>query len=191
MASGYSGATVIPCSPKPPYPGRVSVSATLTDLRPETTYRFRLSATNVEGSVGIGGDAAFATLRLENEEVPAPGRRRHHRQRRGQGHRGQVPCAKKACTRTFDGPVRLRKWVSPRFPASYGWLFSVHKDGKSLAHTRPAEGCISTFTGRGMIATLNGCHGRFKLTYIAKGKFTVRWRVFASCRCGSNAERRD
>jgi hypothetical protein len=188
---GYSGAAAIPCSPKPPYPGRVAVSATPTGLRPETTYHFRLTATNVEGSVGVGGDAVFTTLRPENEmEEQAPSGRRH-RHKRGQRGEKNVPCAKKACTRTFDGSVRLRKWVSPRFPASYGWLFSVHKDGKSLAHTRPAEGCISTFTGRGMIATLNGCHGRFKLTYIAKGKFTVRWRVFASCHCGSNAERRD
>jgi hypothetical protein len=188
-AGGYSGAAAIPCSPMPPYPGRVPVSATLTDLRPETTYRFRLSATNVEGSVGIGGDAVFATLPPESDEVPVPGRRRHHRRNHGPRYPRGVPCAKQACTRAFDGSVRLRKWTSPRFPASYGWLFSVHKDGKSLAHTRPAGGCISTFTGRGMIATLNGCHGRFRLTYIATGRFTVRWRVFASCSCGTNSRR--
>lgn len=186
---GYSGATAVTCAQKPPFPGRVPVSAILSGLRPETTYHFRLSATNVEGSVGTGGDAVFTTLRPESESAARSQTRRRHRQKRGPRRRGKVPCAKEACTRAFGGSVRLRKWASPRFPVSYGWLFSIHKDGKSLSHTRPAGGCISTFTGRGMIATLNGCHGRFRLTYIATGKFTVRWRVFASCRCGNQAAR--
>ena len=57
VAGGYSAARVFSCSQQPPLPGRVPVSATLTGLRPETTYHFRLSASNVEGGVGIGGDA--------------------------------------------------------------------------------------------------------------------------------------
>ena len=38
-----------PCSPAPPYPSPVDVSANITGLRPSSTYHFRLEASNANG----------------------------------------------------------------------------------------------------------------------------------------------
>jgi hypothetical protein len=189
LTSGFQTAQWIPCAPPPPFTGETRVSAYLSRLSPGTTYHYRLTSWDAAG-ISNGPERSFTTLApslgpidpIEPEEETE--REREHRPPR------KVHCLKKACSRTFTASAELRKWISPRFPPDYGWLFSIHKNGKSLAHTRPAGGCISTFTGRGMIATLNGCRGRFKLTYIGTGDFSIRWRVFEFCRCGDNAKRR-
>jgi hypothetical protein len=46
-----------------------TVSATITGLKPGTTYHFRLIAINSQGEVGTGGDVTFTTL-------PTPARKR-------------------------------------------------------------------------------------------------------------------
>jgi hypothetical protein len=189
LTSGFQTARAVPCAPASPYTFEIAVSAFVPRLSAATTYHYRLISWDGVG-VSTGPERSFTTPSgqlgpvdpIEPEEEPE--------RERGRRLPRKVHCLKKACSRTFTASAELRKWASPRFPPDYGWLFSVHKDGKSLAHTRPAGGCISTFTGRGMIATLNGCHGRFKLTYIGTGEFSIRWRVFEYCRCGDNAKRR-
>jgi hypothetical protein len=189
LSSGFQSARSVPCSPAPPFAIEARVGAYLNKLSPGTTYHYRLSAWDAAG-IGNGADLTFTTISdplipgEPDETETDPDRNR------GRGRNpGKVHCSKRACSRTFRASVELKKWTSPRFPPHYGWLFSVYKDGKSLAHTRPAGGCISTFTGRGMIATLNGCQGRFKLTYIGDGEFSIRWRVFRRCRCGDATRR--
>jgi hypothetical protein len=169
---GFAAATEVPCDPPPPYPRETLIGADLSDLSAATTYHYRIAAETDVGAQ-VSAEGAFTT-------EPLPER---HRWKRRKGHRKRVRCAAKACVRILRATDRPRTWVSYRFPKAYGWLFSIHKGGKSLRHTRPAGGCASTFKGRGMIATLNGCRGRFKLTYIGRGKFRVHWRVFEHCRC--------
>jgi hypothetical protein len=179
LASGFAAAASVPCILSVPIFVPSDVASRLSSLIPATAYRYRLVAGTEDGAVA--GSAA----RLVTEAAP---RKRRAKPRVRRVAR-RVHCSAKACTHRFDGSVRPRKWASPKFPVSFGWLFSVYKDGRSLSHTRPAGGCISTFSGRGMIATLNGCHGRFRLTYIGRGDFLVRWRVFESCRCAASAGR--
>jgi hypothetical protein len=189
LRSGFQTAQSAPCTPPPPYGAESFVSALVTRLSPVTTYRYRLTAWDGDG-VSNGSERSFTTPAEASapidpgEPETTPPRRRHRR------HLRNIHCLKRACSRTFTASPELQKWISPRFPPDYGWLFSIHKDGRSLAHTRAAGGCISTFTGRGMIATLNGCRGRFTLTYIGTGGFSIRWRVFEFCRCADNAKRR-
>jgi hypothetical protein len=158
-------------------------------LEPGRTYRYRLVAADTSG-VDVGAERTFTTSvpPAEDEEEEGKPRRRGLR---GHGKRGKtrVRCARKACSLTLTASARPRTWRSPRFPANFGWVFGVFKDGESLRHTRPAGGCLATFTGRGMIATLNGCKGRFTLTYIGSGRFKVRWRVFERCRCADVTNR--
>jgi len=186
--SGYTAAVQKECSPAPPYEQPREVSTVLSGLTEETAYHYRLHAWDLNG-LWTGEDRVFSTgvsqASPPDEEPPAK-RRRHRRKRK---HR-RVRCSKRACTQVLSASRRPRTWVSPRFPKRYGWLFSLYKKGKSLAHTRPsADGCASTFKGRGMIATLNGCRRRFRLTYIGTGSFKVRWRVFEFCRCAKNGRR--
>jgi hypothetical protein len=189
LSSGFQSARWVPCTPAPPYTSEAHVSVYVSGLSPGTTYHYRLSAWDAAG-IGNGVEQSFTTApdALGPGEPTEPETDSERERGRGR-HPGKVHCQTKACSRTFRASVQLRKWISPRFPPNYGWLFSVYKDGKSLAHTRPAGGCISTFTGRGMIATLNGCQGRFKLTYIGNGEFSIRWRVFRHCRCGDASRR--
>jgi hypothetical protein len=187
LSSGFQTARVVPCVPQTPYTHALGVWAVAPRLLAGTTYRYRVSAWDAAG-IGNGAERSLTTPADGPGPLdpPDPDPRPERDRERGR-HQRKVHCAKKACARTFVASAQLQKWVSPKFPRSYGLLFSVHKDGKSLAHTRPAGGCISTFTGRGMIATLNGCEGRFKLTYIGSGEFSIRWRVFRHCRCGDRA----
>lgn len=179
---GYLAAKTAPCEPGPPYPSATNVSARLEGLSPGTIYRYRIVAQTDDGD-RAGDERAFVTA-PEELVVPPPERGKR------EDVDDRVRCSKSACSRVLDGSDRPRTWRSPGFPKGYGWLFSIYKKGKSLPHTKPVDGCISTFRGRGMIATLNGCKGRFRLTYIGRGKFKVRWRVFEYCRCADSAERR-
>jgi len=47
-------------------------------------------------------------------------------------HRKPVRCASKACSETLDADHRPQTWQSPKFPSSYGWLFSVLQ-GRQIA----------------------------------------------------------
>lgn len=97
---------------------------------------------------------------------------------------GEVACSAEPCSRALQGSTRLRTWVSPSFPASYGWRFSVFREGHELKSVNSIGECSGTFGGRGMLATLNGCRRRLKLLYLGAVPFTIRWRVFAHCACG-------
>ena len=77
------------------------------------------------------------------------------------------------------GLPRVKSWSSPKFPLSYGTRFGVYVRGRSLPDSDVADNCIATFRGPGLIATLNECHGRFRLIYLGSGPFKIRWRVFA------------
>ncbi len=50
-----------PCSPATPYAGVTSVSASLSALSPETTYHFRVAASNSNGIVSYSSDETLAT----------------------------------------------------------------------------------------------------------------------------------
>ena len=167
--SGYESSQAAPCSPPSPYYDTTGVSAELTGLREGTTYHYRLVAENSMGA-GFGDDRTFSTLL-------APEPSRHIRPK--PVHHGPIYCSKTACSRTLDGSTRLQTWISPKFPRSYGWRFAVYRKGHSLPDTIDSVRCAGTFEGHGMIATLNGCGGRFKLTYLGPGHFSIRWRVFA------------
>jgi uncharacterized protein YegP (UPF0339 family) len=51
-----------PCSPTTPYASATNVSASLSALQPETTYHFRLKASNSNGIVSYGSEQTFTTL---------------------------------------------------------------------------------------------------------------------------------
>jgi hypothetical protein len=188
---GWRQALQANCAPDPPYATQGPVSARVSRLEPGKTYRYRLVAWDVWGTA-VGAERLFSTPAPAAEPEAAPefesGDRDPRRVRR-ESRNGPVKCSKKACSKAFVGSTRPRTWASPRFPERYGWVFSIYKNGKSLNHTAPARGCIAAFRGQGMIATLNGCGGRFRLTYIGEGRFSVRWRVFKYCRCAEAASR--
>ncbi len=50
-----------PCSPAPPYASATNVSASLSALSPETTYHFRVAASNSNGVVSYSSDQTFTT----------------------------------------------------------------------------------------------------------------------------------
>jgi hypothetical protein len=50
-----------PCSPATPYASATSVSASLSALAPETTYHFRVTASNSNGVVSYSSDETFTT----------------------------------------------------------------------------------------------------------------------------------
>jgi hypothetical protein len=50
-----------PCSPTTPYAGVTSVSASLSALSPETTYHFRVKASNSNGVASYSSDQTFTT----------------------------------------------------------------------------------------------------------------------------------
>jgi hypothetical protein len=174
------------CSQSLPFSKQpLTVTAHASGLSPETTYLYRTFAWDFYGS-STGIARSFTTPpRLVIPDPPEEELKTDRRRRRG-GKRVEVRCAKRACIRTLEGARRPQTWVSPKFPSSYGWLFSVYKGGESLPHSKPADGCISTFRGRGVKVVLNGCRGRFRITYRGSGEFKLRWRVFKSCRCAEN-----
>jgi hypothetical protein len=50
-----------PCSPATPYASATNVSASLSALQPETTYHFRVAASNSNGVVSYSSDETFTT----------------------------------------------------------------------------------------------------------------------------------
>jgi DNA-binding beta-propeller fold protein YncE len=60
-ANGYANATEAPCSSKPSGSSDTAVSADVSGLSPDTTYRYRVVAENNGGSAE-GGDETFTTL---------------------------------------------------------------------------------------------------------------------------------
>jgi DNA-binding beta-propeller fold protein YncE len=180
--NGYAGAKSAPCSPALPYANPTFVSAHISGLRSSTTYYFRLVAANPErsttGDNQTGSTSPSVADSVKNSK--AHRRPRHHR---------AVRCIKKACVRLLHGTARLQSWVSPKFPREYGWRFSIYKSGRSLRTINAESGCSGTFTGRGVIATLNGCHGQLRLTYLGSGPFSIRWRVFERCECVKSGRR--
>ena len=198
-ATGFFGARELPCSPKPPYAERTDVIGPLFDLEPGTDYRYRLLVWNRVGADSSEGRFTTASPPAihapegpyppESEEDEDPPRSRD-RGRSRRGPRRPVRCSKQACVRVLGGSARVRTWLSPRFPLSYGWLINVHKDGRQLEHSELVGGCRSTFHGQGILARLNACEGRFRLRYKGRGPFKVRWRVFEFCRCGDRSEKR-
>ena len=170
-ANGYADSKIAPCLPTPPYSIQTEVTATIAGLQPETAYHYRTVAANDAGATA-GKDNTFTTSpsAAENENEYEPP---------GEVHHGPVKCSKQPCSRVLSASTSLQKWVSPRFPISFGWRFNILRRGHMLKGTVDETGCGGTFTGRGMIATLNGCHGQLKLIYIGTGHFTVRWKVIA------------
>lgn len=180
--AGFTGARSFPCQPVPFYKAEepIGVEGQANFLRPGSTYRFRITVVNVDGTVhGLTKTFSTATAppREPEGEIEGPHHRRPH------PPSGKVPCAKRACTKLLRGSPRARVWVSLRFPSSYGWLFEISVDGHRLHHTALENGCRSTFAGHGLIAKLNGCHGRFRIVYRGSGSIRFRWRVFAQCHC--------
>ena len=171
-ATGYANASAAPCSPAPPYLTDTSVSAGLSNLKAGTTYHYRVTTANVERS-SIGSDGEFTTPRIQptggSEEEGSVHEVLHH---------GPVRCSKRACSRTLRASMRVKSWASSRFPLSYGTTFSVYVRGRSLPVSDLAEHCVGTFRGRGLLATLDECSGRFRLIYLGSGPFRIRWRVF-------------
>ena len=134
---GFAGSLSAPCRPAPFFPDKVStaVRADVTELRPATNYRYRLVVSNADIAVA-GEPGTFSTTeaprRRPPELTPEP-------EEPEEGLR-RVRCSKKPCRRVLDGSARRQTWVSPKFPADYGWLFDVRIDGHSLRHTDLADG---------------------------------------------------
>ena len=170
-SSGYAAASSAPCSPPPPYSTATEVSADLANLVPGTTYHYRVTAANVERSTA-GEDGVFSTLPFKPEAMPEEESK--HRPVRV----GRVHCSRRPCSRSLQGSTRVKRWSSPRFPPGYGTTFAVFVKGHSLQASDVAEHCIATFRGPALIATLNECHGKFRLIYLGSGPFKIRWRVF-------------
>jgi hypothetical protein len=189
LRSDFDRARIFPCDPEPFYEAErdISVTSRANFLQPGTPYRYRVSVVNTDATVN-GTPQAFTTLPLSRDREPErriERPRSHHRRPHRPSRR--VPCTKKACTVLLEGAPRARVWVSPRFPASYGWLFEIAVDGHPVHHTALEKGCRSTFAGHGLIAKLNACHGRFRVVYRGLGSIRFRWRVFANCRCAEVA----
>jgi hypothetical protein len=167
-----------PCSPTPPYKGNFTlpVHVTAAGLKPETRYTYRLVVENDEWR-GEGEKITFSTHQSpivsdpEGEELEPI--HPHH----------PVHCSKHACTVTLHATKRPQAWASPKFPPSYGWLFTLKRSGEKLSHSGLRGGCHASFGGRGIKAQLNACPNRFQLTYRGSGTFEVHWRVFEQCRC--------
>ena len=176
-ASGYEQAKSVVCSPALPYVGRTAVTSELSGLRAGTTYQYRVTAANVERS-SVGSTSEFTTPQAQSvsgsaveEEVEKGGRQKILPRR-------PVRCSKRACTRILRASMRVKRWASPRFPLNYGTIFAVYVKGHSLRVSDLAEYCVGTFSGRGLLATLDECRGRFQLIYLGSGPFRIRWRVF-------------
>jgi hypothetical protein len=60
-AEGYEAAEEAPCSPPTPYAGATNVSASLSGLQADTTYHFRLAASNSNGIVSSSAGETFTT----------------------------------------------------------------------------------------------------------------------------------
>jgi hypothetical protein len=177
-ADGYGQAQSVPCFNVTPYWLPTNVRAALSGLRPRTTYHYRIVAANAQGTVD-GVDLTFRTLSKALVREPRPPIRRPT----------NVACSKQACTRTLDGSPGRRTWRSPRFPPTYGWLFSVYWKDKALRLTQVEDGCRGTFRGHGVVVSVDGCNGRFELAYRGSVRFRIRWRVFAHCKCAKHTER--
>ncbi|HET9155010.1 MAG TPA: hypothetical protein VFN85_12975, partial [Solirubrobacterales bacterium] len=60
-AEGFEAAEEAPCSPATPYAGTTTVSAGLSALQPNTTYHFRLAASNSNGVASYSSGETFTT----------------------------------------------------------------------------------------------------------------------------------
>ncbi len=63
-AEGFETAEEAPCSPATPYASVTNVSASLSALSPETTYHFRVAASNSNGVVSYSSDQTLTTPAL-------------------------------------------------------------------------------------------------------------------------------
>ncbi len=63
-AEGFEAAEEAPCSPATPYASVTNVSASLSALSPETTYHFRVAASNSNGIVSYSSDQTLTTPAL-------------------------------------------------------------------------------------------------------------------------------
>ncbi len=63
-AEGFEAAEEAPCSPATPYASVTNVSASLSALSPETTYHFRVAASNSNGVVSYSSDETLTTPAL-------------------------------------------------------------------------------------------------------------------------------
>ena len=63
-AEGFEAAEEAPCSPATPYASVTNVSASLSALSPETTYHFRVAASNSNGVVSYSSDQTLTTPAL-------------------------------------------------------------------------------------------------------------------------------
>ncbi len=183
LATGYASDQVALCSPAPPYSNPIEVSADLSGLHADTTYHYRLVAENDQG-ITSGSDNAFTTPApplVETEPEPEIEEKAVHH--------GPVDCTKRKCSRSLIGSDQPESWMSPKFPPTFGWLFSVYRHGQALQFADRTGGCAGTFAGRGIIVAVDGCGNRFKLIYLGSGHFTIRWRVFENCLCTNRANR--
>lgn len=187
LQSYFDKALTFPCEPGPFYEADrdIAVTSRANFLQAGTSYRYRITAVNLEATVHGLTQAFTTTLAVSGSEPEEPVERPHRPGPRRPS--GKTPCARKACTELLHGSPHARVWVSPRFPASYGWLFEIIVKGHPLHHTALEKGCRSTFAGHGVIARLNGCRGRFRIVYRGSGPMRLRWRVFAKCRCAEAA----
>ncbi len=60
-AEGFEAAAEVPCSPATPYAGATNVSASVSALSPETTYHFRVAASNSNGVLSYSPDQTLTT----------------------------------------------------------------------------------------------------------------------------------
>ncbi len=181
LATEYGSGQVALCSPSPPYPNPIEVSADISGLEAGTTYHYRLVAESDEG-ITSGSDGTFTT--------PAPSLVGAEEEPEEKAvHHGAVKCTARECSRSLVGSDQPKSWTSPKFPPTYGWLFSVYRNGKSLQFADRTGGCAGTFAGKSIIVAVDGCGNRFKLLYLGSGQFTIRWRVFENCLCANRANR--
>ena len=188
---GFQGAETAPCSPGAPYPSATAVRAGLSGLTPQTTFQYRLRVWDIKGT-NTGIVRSFTTA-AKGIVLDPPEDEEEAEEALSKGKPPKwwksVRCSKKACSRVFQGGDRPQNWRSPKFPTAFGWLFNIYRKGEPLEHTKLVRGCVATFSGEDMLATLNACHGRFRLTFLGTGQFRIRWRVFEYCRCAEHAKR--
>ncbi len=190
QSGGFLSAETAQCSPDPPFPAPAGVRAVLPGLKPQTTYQYRLRVWDAKGT-NSGAVRDFTTAAKGVLQPPVEEEEGEEALPNGKPPKwwSRVRCTKRACSRVFQGTARPQTWRSPKFPTVFGWLFNIYRRGEPLEHTKLVRGCVATFSAEDMLATLNACHGRFRLTYLGTGPFRIRWRVFEYCKCAEHVKR--